>query len=607
MTLLLPTRPERVPIVDVPSVIERLRRPWPVGGWRGWLGPLFVTAVGAVLRFWHLGSPHAVVFDETYYVKDGLSLVRYGFEHQAVDGADKILLATTKDWAHVPIFQTTAEYVVHPPVGKWVIGLSQMIFGPTPFGWRMLVAVMGTLAILMVARITRRLTRSNLVGTLAGLLMAIDGMAIVLSRTALLDGVLMFWALAAFGAIVIDRDRSRARFARLLEHGGPDALATRFGPVLWWRPWRWVAGISLGLACGVKWSGLYFVVAFGLLTFIWDFSARRLIGVKHPFLGAVLVDGALAVVSIVVTAVAVYIATWSGWLLTSGGYDRQWAAHRSSSYGFIPSALRSLWHYHAEAWAFHTNLHTPHGYMSNPWGWQLQARPTSFYFDSPKAGQSGCTVKSCSAEVVALGNPLIWWTGLIAMLHQVWRWGAHRDWRAGAVLTAYLAGWAPWLLWQERTIFTFYSIAYTPYLMMAIALSLGIALESANRTGGSELAARFGLRERPARIRALGSAVLLFVAVVALFIPVWSGKVLSHYSAFALAFVPILIAVAFFSLRAVLSTADELELRWLVRVLSVGLLLLLFVAFSAYFYPVWTGHVMPYDQWHARMWFPSWV
>jgi len=92
-----------------------------------------------------------------------------------------------------------------------------------------------------------------------------------------------------------------------------------------------------------------------------------------------------------------------------------------------------------------------------------------------------------------------------------------------------------------------------------------------------------------------------------LFIPVWSGKVLSHYAAFALAFVPILIAVAFFSLRAVLSTADELELRWLVRVLSVGLLLLLFVAFSAYFYPVWTGHVMPYDQWHARMWFPSWV
>ena len=600
MTATLVAEPRTAPVVAVPGLRERLVRPWPTGGWRGWAGPLGVTAIGGVLRFWNLGSPHAVVFDETYYVKDGLSLVRYGYERQAVDGADKILLAFHGSWRNVPIFKPDAEYVVHPPFGKWVIGASQVLFGPTPTGWRVLIALLGTLAIFMTARIVRRLTRSNLVGTLAGLLLAIDGMAIVLSRTSLLDGTLMFFALAGFGALVIDRDQSRMRLANLVDTRGISAVATKFGPVLWWRPWRWVAGVSLGLTCGVKWSGIYFVAAFGLMTVLWDVGARRTLGVKHPFVGAVLLDGILAGVSIAVTAVLVYLATWTGWFLTSGGWDRQWAAHRSSSYGFIPAALRSLWHYHAEAWAFHTNLHTPHSYMSNPWGWQLQARPTSFYFDSPKLGQSGCTVASCSAEVVALGNPLIWWTGLVALLHQVWRWGAHRDWRAGAVLAGYLAGWAPWLLWQERTIFTFYSIAYTPFMLMAVALSLGALLESAPRLPSVALTT-------PAGKRAMGATTLLLLGVIALFVPVWSGKVLSHYAGFALAFVPVLIAVVFFSLRAVLIGAPDLERRWLARVLSVGTLVLLFVAFSAYFYPVWTGHVLSYAQWHARMWFPSWV
>ncbi|HEY5182091.1 MAG TPA: phospholipid carrier-dependent glycosyltransferase, partial [Dermatophilaceae bacterium] len=40
----------------------------------GWVAPLIVAAVGGFLRFWQLGRPHQLVFDETYYVKQGYSL-----------------------------------------------------------------------------------------------------------------------------------------------------------------------------------------------------------------------------------------------------------------------------------------------------------------------------------------------------------------------------------------------------------------------------------------------------------------------------------------------------------------------------------------------------
>ena len=31
------------------------------------------------------------------------------------------------------------------------------------------------------------------------------------------------------------------------------------------------------------------------------------------------------------------------------------------------------------------------------------------------------------------------------------------------------------------------------------------------------------------------------------------------------------------------------------------------VAVSAFFMPVWTGEMIPYEQWRARMWMSSWI
>ena len=83
------------------------------------------------------------------------------------------------------------------------------MFGFNPFGWRFMTALLGTLSVLMLCRIGRRLFRSTFLGCLAGALMAVDGLHFVMSRTALLDLVLMFFVLAAFGCLLIDRDRAR--------------------------------------------------------------------------------------------------------------------------------------------------------------------------------------------------------------------------------------------------------------------------------------------------------------------------------------------------------------------------------------------------------------
>ena len=66
---------------------------------------------------------------------------------------------------------------------------------------------------------------------------------------------------AAFGALIVDRDQVRQRMHVALLEGR--STETVWGPRLGVRWWRFGAGVLLGLACGTKWSGLYFVVFFG--------------------------------------------------------------------------------------------------------------------------------------------------------------------------------------------------------------------------------------------------------------------------------------------------------------------------------------------------------
>ncbi|WP_327683353.1 dolichyl-phosphate-mannose--protein mannosyltransferase [Streptomyces sp. NBC_00467] len=501
----------------VPPYTRPSERLWPVFGippavvnpllrTAAWGGPLLVALVAGVLRFWNLGSPKAVIFDETYYAKDAWALINQGYEGSWPKDIDKSIL---RDPSSVPI-PTDPGYVVHPPVGKWIIGIGEQLFGFTPFGWRFMVAVLGTLSVLMLCRIGRRLFRSTFLGCLAGALLAVDGLHFVMSRTALLDLVLMFFVLAAFGALVVDRDWARRRLAAALpvdEDGvlRPDATVAetlRLG----WRPWRLTAGLMLGLAAGTKWNGLYVMAAFGLLTVLWDVGSRRTAGAVQPYRAVLKKDLVPAFVSTVPVAIATYIASWTGWIVTDKGYFRDWAgtAGKGGSFTWLPDWLRSLWHYETEVYQFHVNLTSGHTYQSNPWSWIVLGRPVSYYYESPSAGIGGCpsdAADKCAAEVLALGTPLLWWAACFAIAYILWRWLFRRDWRAGAIACGIAAGWVPWFFYQERTIFLFYAVVFVPFLCLAVAMMLGAILGPP------------GSDERRRAIGAIGAGVLVLLII----------------------------------------------------------------------------------------------
>ncbi|SDO04401.1 Dolichyl-phosphate-mannose-protein mannosyltransferase [Streptomyces sp. cf386] len=522
-----------------------------LGRWSGWGGPLLVALFAGLIRFRHLGSPRAVVFDETYYAKDAWSLLKLGYEGvwPPPEVANPQLLAHPQA---VPLSENPA-YVVHPPLGKWVIGLGEWAFGLDPFGWRFMVALLGTLSVLMLCRIGRRLFRSTALGCLAGVLLAVDGLHFVMSRTALLDLVVSFFVVAAFGCLLLDRDRARARLAAALPVGGdgkavPDrAAGDRTGMGL--RPWRIAAGVCLGLACATKWSGVYFLAAFGLMSVLWDIGARRVAGAERPYLSTLRKDAGFAFLSLIPVAITTYLLSWTGWFASRDGYGRQWAADRQGrspdhlallglrfdlpqfDLTWVPAALRSLWHYESQVYAFHVSLTKPHGYQSNPWSWLVLGRPVLYHRETPEYGQDGCTAPAgCVREVLAIGTPLLWWAACFALLYLLYRWGLRRDWRAGAVLCAVAAGYLPWFLYQERTIFLFYAVAFVPFLCLAVAMMIGAILGPPGSDGQRRMRGAVG----------------------------------------------------------------------------AGVLVLLIVWNFIYFFPLYTAGTLPVDAWRARMWLDTW-
>jgi dolichyl-phosphate-mannose--protein O-mannosyl transferase len=464
-------------------------------------------------------------------------MLNHGYVREYVGGADnRILEGTTTG-----IWKDSASMIVHPEAGKWLIALGEKAFGMDPFGWRIASAVVGSLMVLVMCRLARRMTGSTLLGCVAGLLLCFDGMQFVLSRLALLDIFVAFFLLCGVACVVNDRDWFRARMARLSP--APVTSDHGWGPVrgLLFRPWLVGAGISFGLACGTKWVAVYPMAAFGLLVWAWSWGARRSFGVRWPVLKSAVVDGLPAFVQLVLVGFLVYVATWTGWLVNAHEYEQHLSATQYTHYnggqdwptrgaedaeglGELKQSLVSLAHYHRDVYMFHTHFlnDADHTYQSQPSGWLLLNRPVGVDADVDiQPGSQGCDAPAgsdCLRQVILLGTPALWWGGILALVYALLMWVGARDWRAGVAIVGTASTWLPWLQYDDRPIFIFYAVLTLPFIVLAITLALG------HLVGRS----RVPTPRRTAGVVVAGSFVVLVLVNFAWFWPIYTDGLLTH-------------------------------------------------------------------------------
>lgn len=409
-----PLRPSADPTTPKSPSPEGPAWPWHV---RDTVGILVVTAVAGAVRATDLGRPPGFVFDE-FYAADGC-----WFFH-----ASETLCMTDGEIT-----------VVHPPLGKWLIGLGIRLFGFTPGGWRIAAAVAGTLTVAVLYLLARKVLGSTLAAVAAAGLLALDFLHVVLSRAAMLDVFATGFGVAAILFTVYDRDAAVHR----------DRPPARWGSG---RPWRLAAGLAAGAAAASKWSGWPILLAVLLLTVAREAEVRRSHGRGRAMAETLREEGASMAVALIVLPVVVYVASYAGRL---EGTPMAWPWSEGSWIGaFLERQAFML--------DFHIGLGGEHPYTSPAWSWLLLKRPVLFFLAAAPGGGY--------QEMLAMGNPLTWWGSLVALVYvAASRLPAIRAARA-VIIGGFVAGFAPWLVLtgaREQT-FLYLVLPAVPFMCLAV-------------------------------------------------------------------------------------------------------------------------------------------
>ena len=337
----------------------------------------------------------------------------------------------------------------HPPLGKSLISLGIRVFGMTPFGWRVVPALLGAGMLPVVFLLGKRLFRRRDYAFLGAALLAVDTMHFAQTRIATVDVFIVFFILWMY-LFMVDFLRTD------LLHDSPKKVFLPLG----------ACGVSFGLGVASKWTGLYAGVGLAVLFFahliVQGADAYRN-GEQRLFWrrtwGLIL----FCIGFFVLLPGVIYFLSY----LPFYGYQK--ALHPEKPYG-LREAFRTIVQQQESMYSYHSRLTATHLCQSAWYEWPFAERSVWFYF-----GSNGTRVSNISS----FGNPAVWWISAVGALclgtealfrrlrnDPVWRKSA-----AVVLLIAILANLLPWML-VTRCTFQYHYFPTLPFMILAAVLLL---------------------------------------------------------------------------------------------------------------------------------------
>jgi dolichyl-phosphate-mannose-protein mannosyltransferase len=323
------------------------------------------------------------------------------------------------EWWNTPPEGVAYEWT-HPPLAKLLMAQGILIFSEDSFGWRVASATMGVVAIVFIFLLAQALFGNFFISLVSAFLMTFDFLPFVLSRIAMNDIFFLAFQLGSFYFFVkwLKQEKLQASSYQLL-----------------------LAGLLWGCALSSKWSAIYAVFVFTPFL-LW--KLKTLIISNQ----SLVINFLIYCLSFVVLPIVVYLTSYSPFFLQ--GHD-----------------FKTFINLQKQMWWYHTGLKATHPFTSPWWSWLLDIRPVWFYVDYGK---------DTIANVYCFGNPLIWWTGLFAVLYL-----SHRllrnfqfsifNFQLLFVFLGYFGFWLPWVR-APRIMFIYHYLPSLPFLYMALAYGL---------------------------------------------------------------------------------------------------------------------------------------
>ncbi|MEO7164617.1 MAG: glycosyltransferase family 39 protein [Bdellovibrionia bacterium] len=322
----------------------------------------------------------------------------------------------------------------HPPLGKLIMAVGIAAWGDRPIGWRFMSTVFGSLTLVGMYFLGLVLFESEEAAIWIALLTFFNQLLYVQARIGMLDTFMfafLVWAMVGYCAAwlpTFSSSQNRKLFA--------------------------FSGLMFGLSMACKWFTVVPWVGCGIMIGVIRIFQNWKVTLGEPrrddwyqpkmWAGIPWYSFAL---SLGVLPVLVYFCSFLPYLLVKGGHY--------SIADFIA----------IQAKMFNGQLRvvSSHPYMSTWVDWPFLKRPIWYAFD--RIGPRQEWVRG----VILLGNPLVMWAGMVALLGCLWGWIVRRD-RAGFLIFFFFTlFYACWIVIPRKIAFYYY------YYPAGMTLSLAMA------------------------------------------------------------------------------------------------------------------------------------
>lgn len=335
--------------------------------------------------------------------------------------------------------------VVHPPLGKWLLSIGEVLFGYSPIGWRILPIIAGVITVLAVSTVVHKITQSQTLTILSALLINIEGISLTMSRVGMLDSFVEMFAslILLFSVYYVYNDFNKKPFYKSY--------------------WLFAIGIIGGLMTATKISGLYYMAFCGVALVLATAITSRNVRQTLSSIG-------MGIFYVVIVPISIFMASFVPWFSNENAVFRhaveEGKANDDVWYNFLPNSLQNFIYYQKEVMDFHTSLHTAqtqfHPYESKAWEWLIGARPMTFLTTSYVGEES-------VARIVLFSNPAIWFLMGIVFVASIIMM-CKKDYRWVIVFGGFITGWIPWLIMSSRQMYLFYTAPLAPFLIIGIIL-----------------------------------------------------------------------------------------------------------------------------------------
>lgn len=342
-----------------------------------------------------------MVFDEVYYAKTAL------------------------DYLH-KIAPTLSE---NPHLSTFIIAAGIAIFGETPFAWRIMPLLCGTLVLVIIYLFALQLFHQRKIALIAAVLLTFDFMHFSINRYALIEPEVTLFICLEYYFL----------YQYILANNALNFKSTS-------RNMLYVGiCLSLGLAC--KWTALFTLIPIGIVILLGIIRKPKLLDLPSLF---------TYTLSIIIIPTLIYILSFVPYSIIT---------QQTSLLNLFINAQKFMFWFHS------LGINKTHSMLqgSQWWSWPLIINPMNIYSLNITPHQV--------ISITLMGNPLIWWLGVPAVILIAIYAAKQRNTSYYFILLLILAQLLPFVF-ISRISYIYYFYSVTPFWTLAIAASIQVLLKS---------------------------------------------------------------------------------------------------------------------------------